>query len=57
MEDIYHYSSTEIIRILGQREKTYRILLRMTQKELAERVGISVPTLQAFESGRVRIYP
>ena len=52
MEDIYHYSSTEIIRILGQREKTYRILLRMTQKELAERVGISVPTLQAFESGQ-----
>ncbi len=51
MIDIYQYSTPEIIRILGQRERTYRIRLRLTQKELAERAGISVPTLHAFESG------
>ena len=54
MRDIYQYSSTEIIQILGQRERTYRIRLGLTQKELAERAGISVPTLQAFEKGICR---
>ena len=51
MRDIYQYSTPEIIQILGQRERTYRIRLGLTQKELAERAGISVPTLQAFENG------
>ena len=49
--DIYHYSSTEIIRILGQRFRAYRIRLGFTQKELAERAGVSVPTVQSFENG------
>lgn len=51
MRDIYQYSTPEIIQIIGQRERAYRILLGLTQKELAERAGISVPTLQAFENG------
>ena len=51
MRDVYQYSRPEIIRILGQRERSYRIRLGLTQKELAERAGISVPTLQAFENG------
>lgn len=51
MIDVYQYSTAEIIRVLGQRERTYRIRLGLTQKELAERAGISVPTLQAFENG------
>ena len=54
MRDIYQYSTPEIIQILGQRERTYRIRLGLTQKELAERAGISVPTLQAFESGTTK---
>lgn len=52
MRDIYQYSAPEIIQILGQRERTYRIRLRLTQKELAERAGVSIPTLQAFETGQ-----
>lgn len=51
MRDVYQYSTPEIILILGQRERSYRIRLGLTQKELAERAGISVPTLQAFENG------
>ena len=51
MRDVYQYSTPEIIRILGQRERSYRIRLGLTQKELAERAGISAPTLQAFENG------
>ena len=49
--DIYHYSGTEIIRIIGQRVRLYRIQIGLTQKELAERCGISVPTLQTIERG------
>ena len=49
--DIYHYSSSEIVQLLGQRFRGYRIRLGLTQKELAERAGVSVPTLQAFEKG------
>ena len=44
MNDVYQYSTTEIIRILGQRARAYRIRLGLTQKELAERAGVSVPT-------------
>jgi len=52
MRDIYQYSTTEIIRIIGQRARTYRIRLGLTQRELAERAGVSVPTLQIFETGQ-----
>lgn len=54
MNDIYIYSTTEIIRILGQRARIYRIRVGLTQKELAERARISVPTLQSFENGQSR---
>ena len=54
MRDIYLYSTTEIIRTLGQRARLYRIRAGLTQRELAERARISVPTLQAFENGQSR---
>lgn len=44
-------SNSEIISLLGQRFKRYRLNLRYTQKELADRTGISVPTIQKFEAG------
>ncbi|MBR1923026.1 MAG: helix-turn-helix transcriptional regulator [Paludibacteraceae bacterium] len=52
MTDIYNYSTTEIVRMLGQRVRKYRILSGLTQKELAQRADVSVPTLQAFEKGQ-----
>lgn len=54
MAAIHNYSTTEIIRMLGQRTRQYRIRLGLTQKELAERAEISVPTLQSFEKGQSR---
>ena len=52
MNDIYASSNTEIIRTLGQHFKAYRIQSRMTQRELAEQTGISVPTIRGFENGK-----
>ena len=44
-------SNSEILSLLGQRFRQYRLNLRYTQKELADRTGISVPTIQKFEAG------
>lgn len=48
---IKQMSNTEIIRMLGQRFRQYRLILEITQKELSEKTGISIPTIQKFESG------
>ena len=53
MNDIYASSNTEIIRQLGRHFKTYRIQCRLTQRELSEQTGISVPTIRSFENGRL----
>lgn len=52
MTDIYASSNTELIRMLGRRFKTYRVLCRLTQRELAEKTGVSIPTIRSFENGR-----
>lgn len=49
---IKELSNTEIIQVLGNRFRTYRVNLRMTQKELSEKTGISVPTIRNFEAGK-----
>ena len=52
MEDFYEYSVPEIVRLLGQRFKEYRLRANMTQKEVAEQSGITITTIHKFESGR-----
>lgn len=52
MIDFYASSNTEIIRQLGLHFKAYRIQCRMTQRELAEKTGVSVPTIRGFENGK-----
>lgn len=47
-------SEPDIIRILGERFKEYRLSVRLTQKELSEKTGISHKTISMFESGRGR---
>lgn len=54
MTNIYSYTAPEIITRLGERYKKYRLLLGMTQKEVAEKAGLSVMTVQKFESGTSR---
>ena len=45
-------SNPEIISELGRRFKEYRLSAMLTQKEAAERAGVSLVTLRQFENGR-----
>ncbi len=42
-----------IIRILGLRFREYRMMLRMTRKEVSEAAAIGMTTLYKFESGNM----
>lgn len=50
--DYYEYSTPELINILGQRFKDYRLRSEMTQKDVAEQSGITVNTIHKFENGK-----
>ena len=51
MADMYEYSATELIRLLGTRFKEYRLRCNMTQKEVAEQTGLGITTITTFENG------
>ena len=51
MEDLYEYSTPELVRLLGERFKEYRMRCNFTQKEVAELSGIGMTTIHKFENG------
>ena len=46
-------STSDILNGLGKRFREYRIRNRLTQKEAAEKAGVSVSTVHKFEAGRL----
>ena len=54
MDNYSEYSVPELVRMLGSRFKDYRLRANMTQKEVAERAGLSVLTVHRFEGGAVK---
>lgn len=44
-------SSKAMVQLLGERIRTYRLDYPMTQKELADKSGVSVRSIQNFEHG------
>ena len=52
MFDYYEYSIPELISLLGQRFKDYRLRSEMTQKDVAEQSGITINTINKFENGK-----
>ncbi|MDO5772487.1 MAG: helix-turn-helix transcriptional regulator [Bacteroidales bacterium] len=42
----------ELISLLGQRFKDYRLRSEMTQKDVAEQSGITINTIHKFENGK-----
>jgi transcriptional regulator with XRE-family HTH domain len=51
MVDFYEYSTPELVRLLGNRFKEYRMRCNLTQKEVAELSGIGLTTIHKFENG------
>lgn len=51
MTDLYEYSTPELVRLLGERFKEYRMRCNLTQKEVAEQSGIGLTTIHKFENG------
>lgn len=51
MNNYADFSTPELVRMLGVRFKDYRLLANMTQKEVADFTGLTIPTIQRFETG------
>ena len=47
-------SNSEIISELGSRFREYRLFCNLTQKEVAEKSGVSIFTISQFEKGETR---
>jgi transcriptional regulator with XRE-family HTH domain len=50
-EDVTEKSGNEMIKELGKRYKTYRKRMGYTQKDIANRSGLSIFTISTFENG------
>ena len=53
MAEFKEYSAVEIIQLLGTQFREYRLRLNMTQKDVSERSGISILTINKFENGTI----
>ena len=51
MKDFYEYSTPELVRMLGERFKEYRMRCDLTQKEVSELSGVDLTTIHKFENG------
>ena len=51
MVDFYEYCTPELVRLLGNRFKEYRIRCNLTQKDVSEQSGIGLTTIHKFENG------
>ena len=52
--DYLEYSAPELVRMLGERFKEYRVRANLTQKDVAEHTSLSIATIHKFESGVAR---
>ena len=50
MKDLYEYSTPELVRMLGERFKEYRMRCNLTQKEVSELSGVGLTTIHTFGS-------
>lgn len=51
MLDYYEYSIPDLVKMLGERFRDYRLRSNMTQKEVAEQSGLTINTIHKFETG------
>ena len=51
MSDADYVTNQEIMLLLAKRIKEYRLAAQMSQKEMAEKSGVSLATISHFEQG------
>ena len=51
--DLKKYSNTQILQMLGLRFKDYRLMMNLSQGDLAKAAGVSVSTIHKFETGTI----
>ena len=51
MKDLYEYSTSEPVHMLGERFKEYRMRCDLTQKEVSKLSGVGLTTIHKFENG------
>ena len=51
MIDLNYISNYDILQTLAKRVKDYRLAARMSQRELAQKSGVSYTTISHFEQG------
>jgi len=49
MGDVEYRTNQDILKLLAQRVKEYRLAARLSQKEMAEKSGVSKATISHFE--------
>lgn len=54
MSNADYVTNQEIMQLLAKRIKEYRLAARMSQKEMAEKSGVSLATISHFERGSIR---
>lgn len=52
MIDAGYTSNRDILQLLAKRMKEYRLAARLSQRELAEKSGVSYTTICRFEQGK-----
>ncbi len=52
MVDLNYITNYDILQTLAQRVKEYRLAARMSQRELAQKSGVSYTTISHFEQGK-----
>lgn len=52
MIDAGYTSNSDILQLLAKRMKEYRLAARLSQRELAEKSGVSYTTICRFEQGK-----
>ena len=52
MIDTDYISNLDILQLLARRMKEYRLAARLSQRELAEKSGVSYTTICRFEQGK-----
>lgn len=49
--NIETFNTPQLLRLFGERFRSYRLRLRMSQADVAEKAGLSVSTIHNFENG------